>query len=434
MKPKSARLIFIIALLLVFSASGEKLVETVAPIIKLHVLPSADAESQEFATKGQQFIVDGESGSWYRIHNKNNNIAWISKDAVKVLQSSEPEPVQTASTSDKKPVTAQGQPKQNPAESTARAAQTAAQAATQAAAQAEAQAKAKAQAIAGEQQRQALAQKELQKKALAAATEQPAAGVPLEGTAGQERDAKKAAAALAKRRTWYSHFSPFGRTESGISDSFFQVSGSRTAIYALASTGAKVLFTAEKGDFFPLVEENASWCKVTLKDTTGWVELNKGIIVSAPSTGIGQERTLILIVLITLIVVAVLLSFLRYKARIRKRKAAAQGSATSALEGDIADSNLPEILQFIDMGKKTGCLQIENESPLGVLYFAQGRVVHAAAANSVAGRDAINAILGLKAGTFKFILDKQPKARTLDLSTLEVLMEWSKAEDEAHRG
>lgn len=110
-----------------------------------------------------------------------------------------------------------------------------------------------------------------------------------------------------------------------------------------------------------------------------------------------------------------------------------KGGAASALEGDIAEGNLPEIMEFIEIGKKTGVLTIETDSPVGVLYFQEGRVVHAAATNGAYGRDAINTLLNLKQGTFRFLLDKLPKIKDLNLSTLEVLMEWTKNKDEAHR-
>jgi len=114
-------------------------------------------------------------------------------------------------------------------------------------------------------------------------------------------------------------------------------------------------------------------------------------------------------------------------------RTAQKTAASSALEGDIAEGNLPEIMQFIEIGKKTGCLLVESDSPLGMIYFGQGRIIHAAAEN-ITGREAIGFLLKLKQGKFKFILNKEPKTSDLNLSTLEVLMEWSKAEDEAHRG
>ena len=114
-------------------------------------------------------------------------------------------------------------------------------------------------------------------------------------------------------------------------------------------------------------------------------------------------------------------------------KTSPKAGAGSALEGDIAEGNLPEIMQFIEIGKKTGCLLIETTSPLGMIYFNQGRIVHAAAANNLQSKDAINSLLGLTQGHFRFLLNKEPKVIDLNLSTLEVLMEWTKTEDEAHR-
>jgi hypothetical protein len=115
-------------------------------------------------------------------------------------------------------------------------------------------------------------------------------------------------------------------------------------------------------------------------------------------------------------------------------RSAQKTAAASALEGDVSGGSLPEIMQFIETGKKTGCLLIEGESPFGMIYFEQGRIIHAVAAENLTGKEAISFLLRLKEGKFRFLLDKKPKTSDLNLSTLEALMEWSKAEDEAHRG
>jgi hypothetical protein len=241
------------------------------------------------------------------------------------------------------------------------------------------------------------------------------------------------AMAPLQRRTWFSQFSHLGKTQSGRDIAFFQVSSGRSAVYSQPSVDANVLLIADKRDFFPLIDEGDTWCKVAVKDTTGYIERDKGIIVNTPSAGISQELVFIAIVLASLILVVALLLFLRHKARARKRAKEKKIGEGSALEGDISESNLPEILQFIEMGKKTGCLQFEDATPLGIIYFTQGRIVHAAATDSTTGREALNYILGLKEGNFRFILDKQPRVSDLDLSTLEVLMEWTRIEDETHR-
>ncbi|NLE00649.1 MAG: DUF4388 domain-containing protein, partial [Fibrobacter sp.] len=109
-----------------------------------------------------------------------------------------------------------------------------------------------------------------------------------------------------------------------------------------------------------------------------------------------------------------------------------QSTQSSALEGNIADGNLLEVLQFIEIGSKTGCLLIQTDHPYGLIYFMNGRIVYAATAQEITGRDAIFKMLDQKKGTFRFILNRKPKTSNVNLSTLEVLMEWTKAVDEAH--
>ena len=103
-----------------------------------------------------------------------------------------------------------------------------------------------------------------------------------------------------------------------------------------------------------------------------------------------------------------------------------------ALEGEIAGGNLLEVLQFIEIGSKTGCLMVETKGPFGLVYFQDGRIVYAAAAKGQ-GEKAVYDILNLPSGKFRFITNKQPKTANLNLPTLSVLMEWTKEKDEARR-
>lgn len=105
---------------------------------------------------------------------------------------------------------------------------------------------------------------------------------------------------------------------------------------------------------------------------------------------------------------------------------------SSALQGNVADGNLLEVLQFIEIGSKTGCLLIETERPFGLIYFLNGRIIYAATAQEIIGKEAVFMILNLKNGNFRFILNRKPKSSNANLSTLEVLMEWTKALDEAN--
>jgi hypothetical protein len=105
---------------------------------------------------------------------------------------------------------------------------------------------------------------------------------------------------------------------------------------------------------------------------------------------------------------------------------------SSALEGEIGQGSLIEVMQFIEIGRKTGCLYIIIEKPFGLLYFEQGRLTYAAS-QAKQGRDAVFEILGLTTGRFHFVLDKVSESKNVNLSTLEILMEWTKMVDEAHR-
>ncbi len=110
-----------------------------------------------------------------------------------------------------------------------------------------------------------------------------------------------------------------------------------------------------------------------------------------------------------------------------------KGVQRCALEGEIAGGNLLEVLQFIEIGSKTGCLMVETKGPFGLVYFIDGRIVYAAAKGPVYGVDGVYEILNQPMGKFRFITNKQPKTANLNLPTLSVLMEWTRQKDESHK-
>lgn len=106
----------------------------------------------------------------------------------------------------------------------------------------------------------------------------------------------------------------------------------------------------------------------------------------------------------------------------------------SALEGDISGGNLLEVFQFIEAGRKNGCLLVNvGIKPFCLIYINNGRIIYAANAEGQIGRNAIFSVLDLKEGNFKFMLDKQPKAANSSLSILDVLMSWTKEIDETSK-
>jgi uncharacterized protein YraI len=105
---------------------------------------------------------------------------------------------------------------------------------------------------------------------------------------------------------------------------------------------------------------------------------------------------------------------------------------SAALGGDISQGNLLEVFQFIEIGRKTGCLYIVLDKPFGLIYFSQGRLTYATSPTQQ-GKEAVFEILNCKTGRFHFVADKVSQTKNIDLSTLEILMEWTKNQDEAHR-
>ena len=66
-----------------------------------------------------------------------------------------------------------------------------------------------------------------------------------------------------------------------------------------------------------------------------------------------------------------------------------------AIKGSLKEASLPDVLQLLSMGKKTGCLAVTHRNNFGYVYFDKGLISYASIVNR---RDRIGDIL-LKAGT-----------------------------------
>ncbi len=116
----------------------------------------------------------------------------------------------------------------------------------------------------------------------------------------------------------------------------------------------------------------------------------------------------------------------------RMPQSSIEGAEIHALEGEITPGSLMELLQFLEIGHKSGCLLIEKNGPDGMLYLQDGQVVYATTQNFVS-QEAVLAMLGMQSGRFRLILDKKPPSVNVTQSTLEILMAWTKASDEASK-
>ena len=61
-----------------------------------------------------------------------------------------------------------------------------------------------------------------------------------------------------------------------------------------------------------------------------------------------------------------------------------------AIRGSLREASLPDVLQLLAMGKKTGCLSVSHKQQFGTIHFERGRISHASIVNR---RDRLGDIL-----------------------------------------
>lgn len=52
-----------------------------------------------------------------------------------------------------------------------------------------------------------------------------------------------------------------------------------------------------------------------------------------------------------------------------------------AIRGSLKEASLPDVLQLLSMGKKTGCLSVTHRNSFGYIYFERGRICYASIVN-----------------------------------------------------
>src|SRR5438876_5264424 len=52
-----------------------------------------------------------------------------------------------------------------------------------------------------------------------------------------------------------------------------------------------------------------------------------------------------------------------------------------AIKGSLKEASLPDVLQLLAMGKKTGCLSVTHRNNFGYVFFDKGRISYASIVN-----------------------------------------------------
>jgi hypothetical protein len=102
------------------------------------------------------------------------------------------------------------------------------------------------------------------------------------------------------------------------------------------------------------------------------------------------------------------------------------------LRGNLKDFSLPDIIQLVGFGRKTGVLRVNSQRGDAALFFEEGNVIHAEFPG-VSGQDAVFALFRVEHGEFRFQGDVGSPARTIAMDPTNLVMEAARLLDEARR-
>ncbi len=127
-----------------------------------------------------------------------------------------------------------------------------------------------------------------------------------------------------------------------------------------------------------------------------------------------------------------------------KKRAERQTGATEVLEvdkiaspsagfaGSISDFGLPELVQALDLNRKTGTLSVVSDKGRGTMLVRDGQIV-AADMDALKGEDAVFEMLALEAGFFEFESGGVEQEQEIETKTSQLLMEAFRRIDESKR-
>ena len=121
--------------------------------------------------------------------------------------------------------------------------------------------------------------------------------------------------------------------------------------------------------------------------------------------------------------------------RITLEKMAREAPGESVLRGSLAQMNIMDLFQSLEMGHKTCLLTLKKGSDTCKMFFSDGQVNHAVFGNGeVKGDDAVYKTMGWMDGSFAIDFTQSSNEQTTTKSTQGLLMEGLRLLDEANRG
>ena len=118
--------------------------------------------------------------------------------------------------------------------------------------------------------------------------------------------------------------------------------------------------------------------------------------------------------------------------KIAIEKMSSSSSSDGVVRGSLAQMNVIDLVQSLEMGRKSCLLTLTNDGDKCDLYFTDGQVQHAAY-GSLSGDEAVFKVLRWTGGNFQINFDGKTKQQSTTLNTQGLLMEGLRLLDEAKR-
>jgi CheY-like chemotaxis protein len=118
--------------------------------------------------------------------------------------------------------------------------------------------------------------------------------------------------------------------------------------------------------------------------------------------------------------------------KIALEKMAKTAPSDGVVRGSLAQMNMIDLMQSLEMGRKSCLLLLTNGSEKCEVYFSEGQVTHAAF-GALKGDSAVFKVLRWTGGNFQINFEGKTTQQTTTLNTQGLLMEGLRLLDEANR-
>jgi len=118
--------------------------------------------------------------------------------------------------------------------------------------------------------------------------------------------------------------------------------------------------------------------------------------------------------------------------KIALEKMAKAAATDGVLRGSLAQMNVIDLVQSLEMGRKSCALTLTHEREKCEMYFSEGQVTHAAY-GSLTGDAAVFKVLRWAGGNFQINFEGKTTQQTTTLNTQGLLMEGLRLLDESNR-